>query len=52
MTTRATFCILHPSFSIHHLICWCEMNEDWLAVIVGLSLVGLVMVRLVGQVPW
>lgn len=29
-----------------------NMNEDWMAVIVGLSLVGLVIVRLVGAVPW
>jgi hypothetical protein len=29
-----------------------KMNEDWLAVIVGLGLVALVVVRLVAQVPW
>jgi hypothetical protein len=29
-----------------------QMNEDWLAVIVGLGLVALVAVRLVAQVPW
>ncbi len=29
-----------------------NMNEDWLAVIVGLGLVALVAVRLVAQVPW
>lgn len=29
-----------------------NMNEDWIAVIVGLSLVGLVIVRLIGSVPW
>ncbi len=28
------------------------MNEDWLAVLVGLGLIGLVVMRLVGQVPW
>jgi len=28
------------------------MSEDWLAVLVGLGLIGLVVVRLVGQVPW
>ena len=29
-----------------------NMNEDWMAVIVGLSLVGLGIVRLIGAVPW
>lgn len=29
-----------------------RMNEDWLAVIVGLGFVALVGVRLVTQVPW
>ena len=29
-----------------------RMNEDWLAVIVGLSLVGLVVLRVIGPVSW
>jgi len=28
------------------------MNEDWLAVLVGLTLTGLVVMGLIAKVPW
>jgi hypothetical protein len=37
-----------PAFSLSGA----KMNEDWLAVIVGLSLVGSVAAGFLGLVPW
>jgi len=28
------------------------MNEDWIAVIIGLALIALVVARVIVQVPW